>query len=349
MIKPADVAKLLGKTMPFVWTKLALSLISVAIVAGFFGLGAVLTTVEEIPLPIGFVLMGLGVLFGVLVQYFVVRSRWAATSASHIAVLAEVLRTGQVPGRQLDYGFSKILDRMDNMSTFAGASNLVGAAIMQLQLRLQSVKNTSDKGILSALGKIILRITIKYITPCCIGKIFYSHKFNKPQCIWKSTVDALFMYKQSRKTILFHGLKATAIVMGMTLGIGFVICLLLVIFLVSFGVWWMVFALAVAVVTAVAIKRALLDSWVLAYMLMLFFSTTKPPMARQDDYSKLAAVSPAFKELATRAKIDTTIAKQPPPMRAPGRIVAKGTIFCPTCGAKNPEGTSFCGECHSQV
>ncbi len=338
--------QLFSKTMPFVWTKLAL--------------GGVTVLISAILLAI---LMGLGWLFGdggmavtfciwvgatgvvrfVLMHYF-----GYLIKAGHIAVVAEACLTGQVPADQINYGKAAVTQRFATSNLYFAVDKLVTGAVKQIQKGIGKVGNALDflPGMEAVTGaaQFFVSIALGYIDECCLGWTFYS----KQQSAFKSAADGVVIYAQNWKTLLKD---AASTMLKVVIG---VVILTLVIF-VPIGLlfkllkWSGLFAFLLACLVAWVVKFAVMDSYIMIRMMASYMSVAPRTVITFDLYSKLSGISGDFKELYNKGRAESPQpAAQPAPQPAAAQPAAK-PVFCGQCGTKNQPGTRFCGSCGAKL
>jgi len=358
--------QLLSKTMPFVWAKLFLRLIAAALVTGLLALGifiAARSPMAGVGIIIGTVLISSGIYF-IIVQVFGYAAR-----VGHIAVLAETIKTGQVPDNQMQYGASMVKSRLASAAVFFAINRLVDRAVQQLQRALTSVVGVfgvmPGVGGLLKFGQSIVKISLKYVDECCIAWIFYGPS---EQSAWKGALDGVTIYAQNWKRVLKDAFKTALWVLLMT---ALVAIALILIFGGLFnlvgspsGSGWGLLAWFFGILAALAIKRAFIDSWIMIRMLVMFLDVAPKTQIRLDIYGKLCSMSPAFRKMTQKARADidgdpfsappleTPMSPFPqqqmtnsPPMQAQ----TASQVFCGQCGAKNQAGSAFCNDCGQRI
>ena len=113
--RPFTAKELLVKTMPFIWAKLFLRLITVLATAGLLALS--IFVVSRNPAMGGGLIIVTAIIAAAL-NFFVVRVLGYAARVGHIAVLAETVKTGSVPANQVSYGADRVKERIGTAATF---------------------------------------------------------------------------------------------------------------------------------------------------------------------------------------------------------------------------------------
>ncbi|MDR0906748.1 MAG: zinc ribbon domain-containing protein [Oscillospiraceae bacterium] len=332
------------KTMPFAWAKLLLGLVTVVISAVLFG-----------------ILMGLAWLFksdGVSVVMFLI---WVSAvgvvrfiimhyigymlKAGHIAVITEALATGRVPDNQISYGKQLVTARFATSNIYFAVDKLVSGAVKQIQKGIGKIGNALDfipgMGTVSNLAQYFIELSLGYIDECCLGYTFYK----KEQSAFKSAADGVVIYAQNWKTLLGSAAKTMAMVVlgiaGITLALFVVLGLLFRLF--SWPGW---VAFVIALLIALAVKFAFIDSFILARTMTAYMGVAPTTAITFDLYGKLSGISAKFKELLNKGRSEEPAQPQQQyaaPVQAAGG--ADKPVFCGQCGAKNERGTEFCGSC----
>ncbi|MDR3299036.1 MAG: zinc ribbon domain-containing protein [Candidatus Accumulibacter sp.] len=353
MMKAGDV---FAKTMPFVWAKLLLGLAAVLISAALFGIlmGLAWLFNSEGVTGIMFLIWisAIGVVRFVLMHYI-----GYMLKAGHIAVITVAVTTGQVPANQVSYGKQRVTERFATSNIYFAVDKLVSGAVKQIQKGIGKLGNALDfipgMGAVTGLAQYFIELSLGYIDECCLGYTFYQ----KEQGAFKSAADGVVIYAQNWKKLLENAAKTMAIVLlalaGITLALFIVIGLLFRLF-----AWpgWVAFVIALLI--ALAIKFAFIDSFVLVRTMVSYMETAPTTVITFDLYGKLCNLSSKFKELFDKGQQEQLTpqpayagagadpaAYVPAPVAAQDGAAAEKPVFCGQCGAKNERGTKFCGGC----
>ncbi len=364
--------QLFSKTTPFIWAKLLLGIVMVVI-------SAVLLAV----------LMGLGWLFGdggMVVMFLVWISAIGAVrfvimhyfgyliKAGHVAVLAEICRTGAVPANQVNYGKAMVAERFATSNAYFVIDKLISAAVKEIQAKLGSLGNALDfipgMEAVTGLAQFFVSISLNYVDECCLGWTFWQ----KDQGAFKSGADAVVIYAQNWKALLGGAAKTMVKVL-----IGTVLILLAA--FVPIGIlfkilkWSPLAAFILACLIAWTIKFAVMDSYIMIQMMAVYMNVAPNTQIQFDLYGKFSMISSKFKELWNKGQAEAppagntgTAYAQPSAASAAARPAnqvnmgsganpAVGTVppasakpvFCGQCGAKNDPGTKFCGSCGAKI
>ena len=109
--------------------------------------------------------------------------------AGHIAVIAEAMKTGQVPANQVNYGKQLVTERFATSNIYFAVDKLVTGAVKQIQNGIDKLGNKLDfipgMEAVSGIAKFFVSISLGYIDECCFGWTFY----NPQQGAFKSAAD----------------------------------------------------------------------------------------------------------------------------------------------------------------
>jgi hypothetical protein len=349
-----------SKTMPFVWAKLLLGLATVVVSAILFGILmglAWLFNSEGVTAIMFLIWLGaIGVVRFILMHYI-----GYMLKAGHIAVITEAVTTGQVPENQVSYGKQRVLERFGTSNIYFAVDKLVSAAVKQIQKGIGKLGNALDfipgMGAVTGLAQFFIELSLGYIDECCLGYTFYKRE----QGAFKSAADGVAIYAQNWKKLLSNAAKTMALVilglLGTTLALFVVLGLLFRLF-----AWpgWAAFVIALLI--ALAVKFAFIDSYILVRTMAAYMEDAPTTVIAFDLYGKLSGISSKFKELWNKGRQEdlasvprSAYAEAAGPEAAgyaPVPQVSESVsnhdekpAFCGQCGAKNKRGTKFCGSC----
>lgn len=371
---------LFSKTMPFCFAK--------------FALGGILVIASALLFAI---MMGIGWLFsdgGVFVAlilwlgaikgiYYVIMHGFGyLVKAGHVAVIAETMKTGQVPANQVAYGKQMVTQRFGTSAAYFAIDKLISGAVKQIQRKIDKVGNKLDfvpgMDTITTGLKFFVDIALGYVDECCLGWTFY----NNEQNAFKSGADGVVIYVQNWKSVL----KNAALTMIKVI-IGMVVIALLV--FIPIGIlfkllkWNAFAAFILACLVAWMIKFAFFDSYIMCQMMAAYMQAAPNTVLAFDLYGTLSTISKSFKELYTKGKtaaasaaagaagaaaaaapvhtapaaqtnppatVSAPMAQPPAQSTAPqAQAPAEKPVFCGQCGAKNERGTKFCGSCGAKL
>ena len=315
-----DHNQIFKQTMPFVWAKLILGLISVAVSVVLFIFFAFMTWVTKGYGVIIFFLLWLG---ATSVTHFVITKYFGyLVKAGHVAVVTEAVTSGKVPENQIEYGKDKVKERFISSNVFFLIDKLVNRSVTQLQNVFGKAGGfllgaLPGAGILLSFGKLFISISLKYVDECCLGWIFH----NKEQKAFKSAVDGVVIYAQNWKALLKTAFKTSFIVIGLSVVLTIVTYSVLgglFRFVGLSGLWgFAIFLLAVYL--TIIFKRAFIDSYMMVRMMTTYMQVAPTTEISFDLYGKLAKVSKSFKELFKKSQ-DEKADHTPPVQSEPDGI-----------------------------
>jgi len=366
--------EIFSKTMPFVWAKLLLGVItvvaSIVVLAILMGI-AWLFRSGGVGLVMFFIWLGLtGIIRFVLNHYigFLVK-------AGHIAVITEAVTTGKVPDNQVAYGKERVKERFATSNVFFVLDKLVAAAVRQIQRVIGKVTDAMSiipgMGSVKGLMQFFISISLGYIDECCLGYTFYK----KDQKAFKSAADGVVIFSQNIKTLLANAAKTMLIVVlglaGITLVLFIIFGLLFVRLLNLPGF----IGFIIAVFIAVVIKYAFMDSFILIRTMVAYMGVAPTTELKVDLYQNLCKLSSKFRELFNKGqeeegkpqieaqsvdtpvtsltglitkgtqKLSAALDSTPAPSSQAESESSNDAVFCTKCGKKNDKDSKFCSSC----
>jgi hypothetical protein len=311
---------------------------------------------------IGVVVIIIGIVISIGIYRFIMRTVGYAFRVGHVAVLAETIKTGQVPANQVTYGKDIVVSKFATAGVFFVLDALVEKSIKQLQKGLGSIF-----GFLASLPgmekvvqilQLFVDLALRNVDECVLGWIFYNA--DKGENAFKGAADGIVIYFQNWKKVLGNAAKSTLIVVVVTFLVTVVVGLAfygLLAALPNASGLFILAAFFIAYLLATAVKTSFLDSYVMVQMIHTYMTVAPSTEIKFDLYTKLSGLSKSFKELVGKANVPqgqlamagggavaTVDAVDVTPAPAPAAPAAKAK-FCGECGAKNEAGTKFCGEC----
>ena len=281
--------------MPFVWAKLLLGLATVVASALLFGalMGLAWLFKSEGVAAIMF-LVWLGA-FGVL-RLIIMHYLGYMLQAGHIAVIAEAVTTGHIPADQMAYGKKMVLDRFAVSSVYFVVDKLVSGAVKQIQRSIGKLGHAFDfipgMKTVAGLAQFFVELSLGYVDECCLGYTFYK----KEQDVYKSAADGVVIYAQNWKTLLVSAAKTMVMVIVAVAAVTLVLFLVLGLLFRAFA-WPGEAAFVLALLIALAIKFAFIDSFILTRTMVAYMDAAPTTVISYDLYGKLSDLSPKFKEL----------------------------------------------------
>jgi hypothetical protein len=299
------------KTMPFVWANLLLGILTVVVSAAILAvlLGIAWLFKSE---GVGLVMIIVWLALTGIVRFVINHYIGFLVKAGHIAVITEAVTTGKVPKNQVAYGKEKVKERFVTANVYFVIDKLVAAAVRQIQRVVGKVTGVMSSipgmGAVTSLAKFYVSISLGYIDECCLGYTFYK----KNQSAFKSAADGVVIYSQNIKTLLASAAKTMLIVVfglaGITLGLFLIFGLLFRFLSLSDRIGGWIgghigfIGFLIAVILAVTIKYAFMDSYILIRTMVTYMGVAPKTTLKVDLYSKLCNISSKFKELFNEGK-----------------------------------------------
>jgi hypothetical protein len=365
-MKPGQI---FSKTMPFVWAKLLLGLLTVlaslVVFAILMGIAWLLKN-EGIAAIMFFIWLSATATISFILNHYI----GYLLKAGHISVITEAVTTGKIPDNQVAYGKQMVKERFLTSNIYFVIDKLVSHAVKQIQRGVEKVGNMMGAipgmNAIVSIGKLFISISLGYIDECCLGYTF----LKKDQGAFKSAADGVVIFAQNWKKLLKDAAKTTLMV----------VVLVLVITLVVFALFAGAFRLLVlngsvgevagkiagivafflGLFVAWAVKKAFIDSYILVSAMTSYMEVAPTTVITFDLYNKLCGISSKFKELFNKGQSES-----PTPAYAAAGAGTAGTaavgagaqqaqisakpVFCGECGAKNERGTKFCGNCGKPI
>lgn len=292
-------------TMKFVWLKLAMGAgITLAAVILFalmmlfgalFGDGGI-----AIMLCIWIVLIA--VIYNLVMHYF-----GYMLKAGHVAVIATAVTTGQIPENQFEFGKAAVQSRFAASNVYFVVDRLVSGAVRQLQNAVGKIGGALDAipGVsqITSILQTFIGIALGYVDECCLGYCF----LKEDEGAFKASCDGVVIYFQNVKKLLKDAAVTTLIVI---VGTALAWILPLVLFVLLFNALnWSIFAAVIlAIMVAVVIKSAFIDSFMLVKMMVSYMEVAPSTEITFDLYEKLSKLSSKFRQLFGKAKEEGTLA-----------------------------------------
>lgn len=293
------------KTMKFVWMKLALgaaiTAAAVILLAIFMLIGSAIGEGTGMYIMLIIWLIVVAVIYRLAMSYI-----GYMLKAGHVAVIASAVTTGQIPDNQFEYGKQMVKSRFAASNVYFVVDRLVSGAVRQLQ---KVVGKTGDllsviPGMKMITGFIqtFIGIALGYVDECCLGYCFL-----KPEDgAFKASCDGVIIYFQNAKKLLKDAAVTTLIVMVLTL-VAWVLPLIIFISVFQIFQWNLFAAILLAIIVAVVLKSAFIDSWMMVKMMVSYMEVAPSTEITFDLYGKLCGLSSKFKQLFNKAKQEEPI------------------------------------------
>ncbi|MCM1261737.1 MAG: hypothetical protein NC313_03375 [Butyrivibrio sp.] len=292
------------KTIKFVWLKLALGgcAIAFSIVLGLILIA--ISAISKNTTVIGYSLMLWIVLSAAALgisQYYL----GYVLKAGHIAVVTQLLTTGNLPEDQFEYGKQVVKKKFATAAAYFAVDRLVSGAVRQINGGLDIIGDVLGKipgmDSLVSFAKSIVSIALGNVDECCLAYTFYQEE----QSAFKSAADGVVIYFQNWKTILKDALKTALIALVMSVAAWFLLMLVTLAFLGVLGMpgFDMFFvAVILAVMIVLVVKSSVMDSYTMICMLCSYMQVAPATEITFDLYDKLCKLSSKFKSLFKNAQ-----------------------------------------------
>lgn len=289
-------------TMKFVWIKLGMGvavMLAGAILLALFLLLGSLFGGAGLSIMLIVWMISFEVIYKVFMYYF-----GYLIKAGHVAVIAEAVTTGKLPENQFEFGKEMVKSRFAASNVYFVVDRLVSGAVSQLKKAVGRIGGMLDAipgmDVVTRFIQTFISIALGYVDECCLGYCF----IKKEEGAFKASCDGVVIYFQNAKKLLKDAAITTIVVM-----IGTFLCwtvpfaLFGAIFRVfDLGAIGMICAALLALIFALALKVAFIDSWMLVKMMVSYMEAAPSTQITYDLYDKLCKLSGKFKELFGKAK-----------------------------------------------
>ncbi|HOO28702.1 MAG TPA: hypothetical protein PLU43_09570 [Lachnospiraceae bacterium] len=288
------------KTMPFVWAKLLIGLITVVLSAVLFALFIGLSWLFNSG-GVTLILFILWLFAVGFIRFAVMHYMGYLIKAGHIAVITEAVTTGKVPDNQIEYGKTVVKERFATANVYFAVDKLVTGAVKQIQHGIEKVGNALDfvpgMDTVTSLAKLFVDLSLGYIDECCLGYTFYKSE----DSAFKSAADGVVIYAQNWKRLLKNAAKTMIMVILMLAAVT-VLCFLVLGILFRLLHWSGSVAFIISVLIAFAVKFAFVDSYILIKTMVSYMEVAPDTQITFDLYQKLSDISGKFKELLKKGQ-----------------------------------------------
>ena len=344
--------------MPYVWAKLLLGLVTVAISAILFGILVWLPILLNRE-AIGGIMFILWIILTCIIRFIIIHYIGYMFKAGHIAVITEAVVTGSVPDHQLAYGKQRVVERFGTANVYFIIDKLVSGAVKQIQRGIgrlgNALKFVPGMGIITSLAQMFVEMSLGYVDECCLGFTF----LKREQSAFRSAADGVVIYAQNWKKLLGNAAKTMVLVI-----IGFAVitlalfmAIMLVFRLFNWPGWA---AFIIALLISLTIKSAFVDSFILTRTMVAYIGVAPTTVITFDLYGKLSGLSRKFKKLWEQGQQEDPTPQpayagaypvdmqQPYPNTGYGYQEEK-PVFCGQCGTQNVHKVNFCRNCGCQM
>lgn len=223
--------------------------------------------------------------------------------AGHVAVIAEAVTTGQLPENQFEFGKTAVQSRFAASNVYFVVDKLISGAVRQLQKTVGKIGGALDAipGVsqITSILQTFIGIALGYVDECCLGYCF----LKKEEGAFKASCDGVVIYFQNVKKLLKDAAITTLIVVVGTAA-SWILPLVLFGFIFNALNWSMFAAVVLAIMVAIVIKSAFIDSFMLVKMMVSYMEVAPSTEITFDLYEKLCKLSSKFKELFGKAKAE---------------------------------------------
>lgn len=248
-----------------------------------------------------------GSIYGIL--RFVERYFLYMVKIGHVAVVTELLRTGEIPeGKgQIAYGKDQVTQNFGTSNVAFVMDKLVYAAVKQIQRWIIRIGNVfsfvpGSKNIIGIINA-IMGVSLNYIDEAVVSYVFLRKSEAHPETVWKSASDGVVLYAQSWKGILKTATMMVVFIYAFNI-IVFVIFLLPMLFISNMAaggadigsLYGLIAIIGASIVTTVC-KRAVIDPLVTIAMIRSYQINIRGKAPAMDLQAKMLKVSNKFKEL----------------------------------------------------
>ena len=304
------------KTLPFVMLRIAVGVAFGILAIAYFGAVAWVLTSMLGSVSGWIALVGLAIA-GIAFLWFVKLLRkylLYMVSAGHIAVIAHIVDTGEVPSSQLKFGKDKVADRFAEASVLFGVDQLVSAVIEQFNKKMVSFKEMVSfapqlRNIVEIIQKAVTLAT-SFIDEAILAHMFLNEDKNK----WRAARDGVVLYGKTWKSVLGSTL---AIVTAMHLA-NFALFVGLTPLASVFGrlapaVEMLGWVFVAGIVTTAYF--GLIKPWVMTVVITTFLVNAEEETPDSETASYISERSEKFRELASKAEDE---AAKESPVGTPG-------------------------------
>ena len=327
-----SIMKLVRKTFPFILTRILVyglfGLIALIFLGVMIGVGFLLIKMfgESSAMFILVMILSFGVIYGGL--KFIERYVLYMVKTGHVAVIVELMRTGEIPEGKgmVAYGKDQVTDNFGASNVAFVVDKMVHAAVRQIQRWIMRIGNLfsfipGSKNVIGIINA-IMSVSLNYIDEAIMSYIFLQKSEKSEQTVWKSASDGVVLYAQSWKGILKAAVGSVVFIYAFNIifFLIFVFPLMFVSNIISAdtpGLGSLLGFLAVvgAYVLTTVMKRALIDPIVTIIMIRAYQMSIRNIEPQIDLQQKLLGVSSRFKALFNKSK-EEEASKVTPPIHA---------------------------------
>lgn len=304
MLYFGKATKIFAQTLPFVLLRAAAGIllgIATIVYFGFiFWLGWTLLDAGTISGWVGIVGLLLAVIIFVGIWRLFSRYVLYLVKAAHIAVIAEILETGDVPPNQVKHGIGTVRSRFAQTSALFGLDQLIKGVLRQFNNRVVSFSrlfsfSSGLQSLIRILGKAIA-LAASYIDEAILAYMFTRPDENP----WRAARDGVVLYGKNWKPVL---LSTLAIIFGMyaVAFVGLIALTPLASVLGGLSTGAEVAGWAVVFGIFLTGYVGLLKPWVKTVVITTFLIESRDDTPDSETMDRIAARSDRFRELTQRA------------------------------------------------
>lgn len=318
-----SIMTLVRRTFPFILTRImiygAFGLIALIFLGIVIGIGFLLLKMfgESSGAFIIVMIIALVVVYGGL--RFLERYVLYLVKTGHVAVIVELLRTGNIPEGKgmVAYGKDQVTENFGASNVAFVLDSMVHAAVRQIQRWILRIGNIFRfiPGSQYVIGIInaIMFVSLTYIDEAIMSYIFLQKSEKKEDSVWKFASDGVVLYAQSWKGIIKAAIGSVVFIysFNIIMFLVFVFPLMFIGKIISadtpgLGTFLGFIAVVGAYVLTTLLKRAVIDPIVTIIMIRAYQMSIHSKEPSIDLQQKLLGISPRFKRLFNKAKDETS-------------------------------------------
>ncbi|MFP9193479.1 hypothetical protein [Natronosalvus vescus] len=301
------------KTMPFVLLRMGIGLLLGIVSIVYFGvigwLAWTFVDAETISGWVAIVALLIALVLFIKAWQLLVKYVLYLVKAGHIAVIAHIVQTGEVPSNQISYGTGKVKEHFTEASALFAVDQVVKAVIKQFNRRVLSFSNLVSfvptlKQIIEFVGRAVA-IAASYIDEAIVAYMFISDEENR----WKAAGDGLVLYAKSWKPVL----GSTLLIVGGMYVAALVLFLALTPLasvLSGLSTTFELIGWVVVVGLVLTVYSGLLKPWVKTVVITTFLIEAQDKTPDSKTRQEIENRSEKFKELLNRAETEETTTEQ---------------------------------------
>ncbi len=312
MLHFAKATRVFIQTLPFVLLRMGIGVLLGVVAILYFGFVVFLVTTLTGSLSGGIAILAL--LAATLIFYVAWRffSRYVLylVKVAHIAVIAHIIDTGEVPSNQIQYGKAQVSEKFVEASALFAVDQVIKAVIKQFNRAVVRVARFASvvpalKNVVQVLGRAI-GLAASYIDEAIIAHMFISGEENR----WRAARDGVVLYGKNWKPVL----GSTLLIVLAMYAVSFVFFLLLAPVASLLGglspllevvSWVLVAGIVLTVYTG------FLKPWVKTVVITTFLIESADTSPDSETMNRIAERSSRFSELLEKAETDGEESKTP--------------------------------------